>query len=194
MSLELAIVVAAINGDRLSPQITTSSNYKHWVSVEDWKRCIECASNHGKIWLIAEQPYPEPPIHPNCRCVIELMQAITAGTATINGAGGADWALKYNGTLPDYYVTKEDAEANGWKPSKWPSNFVPNKMITRGRYYNDDGHLPQAPGRIWYEADINYKTGKRNNQRVLWSNDGLIFVTYDHYGTFYEIIEGGKCL
>ncbi len=188
MSLELAIVVAAINGDRLSPQITTSSNYKHWVSVEDWKRCIECASNHGKIWLIAEQPYPEPPIHPNCRCVIELMQAITAGTATINGAGGADWALKYNGTLPDYYVTKEDAEANGWKPSKWPSNFVPNKMITRGRYYNDDGHLPQAPGRIWYEADINYKTGKRNNQRVLWSNDGLIFVTYDHYGTFYEII------
>lgn len=135
MSLELAIVVAAINGDRLSPQITTSSNYKHWVSVEDWKRCIECESNHGKIWLIAEQPYPEPPIHPNCRCAIELMQAITAGI-----------------------------------------------------YRNFDGHLPQAPGRIWYEADINYKTGKRNNQRVLWSNDGLIFVTYDHYETFYEII------
>lgn len=91
MSLELAIVVAAINGDRLSPQITTSSNYKHWVSVEDPKRCIACANNHGKIWLIAEQPYPEPPIHPNCCCAIELMQAITAGTATINGVNGADW-------------------------------------------------------------------------------------------------------
>lgn len=52
LSLESAIVVAAINGDGLSPQITTSSNYKHWVSVEDWRRCIECANNHGKIWLI----------------------------------------------------------------------------------------------------------------------------------------------
>jgi len=55
-------------------------------------------------------------------------------------------------------------------------------------YYNDDGHLPGAPGRIWYEADINYKTGKRNTQRIVWSNDGLIFVTYDHYETFYEIV------
>ena len=60
--------------------------------------------------------------------------------------------------------------------------------ITAGVYKNLDGHLPQAPGRIWYEADINYKTGRRNNQRVVWSNDGLIFVTYDHYETFYEII------
>ena len=65
---------------------------------------------------------------------------------------------------------------------------MPNKMITRGQYYNDDGHLPYASGRIWFEADINYTTGKRNSQRVLWSNDGLIFVTYDHYETFYEII------
>ena len=38
------------------------------------------------------------------------------------------------------------------------------------------------------EADINYTPGKRNSQRILWSNDGLIFVTYDHYETFYGII------
>ena len=43
-------------------------------------------------------------------------------------------------------------------------------------------------GRIWYEADINYKRGYRNTQRLLFSNDGLIFVTYDHYETFAEII------
>lgn len=61
-------------------------------------------------------------------------------------------------------------------------------MIARGIYFNDDGHLPQVDGRIWYEADINYYEGKRNGHRVLWSNDGLIFVTYDHYETFYEII------
>lgn len=188
MSLEAAIAMAAVNGDTLSPKLSESSNYKHWVSVEDPKRCAPCASNHGKVWLITEIPQPEPPVHPHCRCVIELMQAITAGTATVQGINGADWVLKYTGKLPMYYITKEEAELNGWKPSKWPSNFVPNKMITRGQYYNDDDHLPSIPGRIWYEADINYKTGKRNFQRVLWSNDGLIFVTYDHYETFYEII------
>ena len=60
-------------------------------------------------------------------------------------------------------------------------------MITMGIYLNKDGHLPNAPGRIWYDADINYYNGKRNAHRILWSNDGLIFVTYDHYQTFMEI-------
>lgn len=61
-------------------------------------------------------------------------------------------------------------------------------MITMGKYLNIDNHLPDAPGRIWYEADINYYDGRRNKHRVLWSNDGLIFVTYDHYHTFYEVV------
>ena len=61
-------------------------------------------------------------------------------------------------------------------------------MIYNGIYNNLNGHLPASENRVWYEADINYKTGKRNSQRIVWSNDGLIFVTYDHYDTFYEII------
>lgn len=187
MSLELAIVVAAINGDRLSPQITTSSNYKHWVSVEDPKRCIACANNHGKIWLIAEQPYPEPPIHPNCRCAIELMQAIKAGTATINGINGADWMLMFKKSLPDYYVSQKELELLGWRRGDKVSKFTTEKMLFGGIYKNINQHLPHVEGRVWYEADINYKFGKRNSQRILWSNDGLIFVTYDHYQTFYEI-------
>ena len=40
---------------------------------------------------------------------------------------------------------------------------------------------------LWYEADINYTGGYRNDDRILFSNDGLIFVTYDHYETFLEI-------
>ena len=61
-------------------------------------------------------------------------------------------------------------------------------MIDGGEYENKNGHLPSAPGRKWYEADINYYERHRNNHRIVWSNDGLIFVTYDHYHTFYEII------
>lgn len=187
MSLEIAIMIAALNGDTLAPQISTSSKYKHWVSVEDLKRCVICAENHGKIWLISETPDSNPPIHPNCRCAIEQMQTIKAGTATIKNKEGADWKLKYEGMLPDYYITLKELKALGWRKGKTISNVISYKLLTKGVYQNKNGHLPHIPGRIWYEADINYSSGKRNGQRILWSNDGLIFVTYDHYETFYEI-------
>ena len=61
-------------------------------------------------------------------------------------------------------------------------------MLTKKPYKNKNGHLPTASGREWIEADLNYKFGFRNDQRILFSNDGLIFVTYDHYKTFCEII------
>ena len=62
-------------------------------------------------------------------------------------------------------------------------------MLTKGIYRNDDGHLPTAEGRVWTEADINFVSGQRNAERILFSNDGLIFVTRDHYMTFIEIID-----
>ena len=46
----------------------------------------------------------------------------------------------------------------------------------------------ESPGRIWFEADINYIVGRRGTERILYSNDGLIFVTRDHYHTFTEIV------
>ena len=60
-------------------------------------------------------------------------------------------------------------------------------MLGGDVYHNGDSKLPDAPDRIWYEADIHYDGGKRNRQRLLYSNDGLMFATYDHYHTFYEI-------
>ena len=98
------------------------------------------------------------------------------------------WTIFYNNQLPANNISIAVAEQKGWRAGKWPSNFVPGKMITNGIYNNSIWHLTVAPGRIWYEADINYKKGKRNKQRIVWSNDGLIFVTYDHYETFYEIV------
>ena len=188
MSLSLAMMIAAMKGEELSPKISESSNYKHWISIKDPRRCERCASLHGKIWLISETPDPEPPIHERGRCVIELMQTIAAGTATINGILGADWSLKYDGELPDYYISEEELKLLGWQKGNKISKFVKDKTLMGGVYDNVNNHLPQAPGRVWQEADINYKDGKRNSQRIVWSNDGLIFVTYDHYETFYEII------
>ena len=61
-------------------------------------------------------------------------------------------------------------------------------MIGGDIYSNRDGKLPSAPGRIWYEADIDYIQGYRNDKRILFSNDGLLFTTGSHYGTFIEVI------
>ena len=67
-------------------------------------------------------------------------------------------------------------------------HHAPEEMLGGMIYDNDSGHLPSAPGRMWYKADINYYEGRRNKHRILYSNDGLIFVTYDYYETFYEIV------
>lgn len=187
MDLVSAVLEALLKGEKLMPQITTSRKYKHWISIKDFKRCVTCKNMHGKIWFDYEISKPNPPAHLNCRCKIKSMEAITAGTATINGINGADWEIKKNGELPEYYISKSEAIQKGWKPGKWPSSFAPGKMITSGIYKNRNGHLPHKSGRIWYEADINYKSGRRNSQRIVWSNDGLVFVTYDHYETFYGI-------
>ncbi len=189
MSLYDSIYLASKIDKELSPQITESVNYKTWVSKEDERRCIICEINHGKIFYIKENPLIKPPVHFACRCKLELLGAIAAGTATIKGINGADWWLKYMNELPDYYISRSDAKKNGWSPKKGNlKESCPGKLIFGGEYYNSNKHLPSAAGRVWYEVDINYNGGYRNTQRIVYSNDGLIFVTYDHYVTFYEII------
>jgi hypothetical protein len=188
MDIFLYLYIQIINGPSWKPVFKKSKKYKNWIAILDTQTCPECRIMHGKIWLSEESVSKEPPEHFLCRCKIKTMEAVKSGTATINGIDGADWTLKNKSELPNYYVDKFEAIQRGWKRGKWPSNFIPEKMIFGGQYDNDNGHLPQAEGRIWYEADINYKEGKRNTQRIVWSNDGLIFVTYDHYATFYEIV------
>lgn len=172
--------------DVFTPATIPSANWKQWVSQNDLKRCQECHDLHGKIFGINDV-LPQSP-HKNCRCTIEQMEALEAGTGTNEGSDGADWWLKHRKQLPDYYITRKDLINLGWPSSKPPAKYAPGKMMSGGIYKNEDAHLPDAPGRIWYEADINYYSGRRNKHRIYWSNDGLIFVTYNHGSTFYEIV------
>lgn len=189
MDIFLYLLLQIINGFDWKPEFAESGKYKNWVAILDLKTCLECRKRHGKIWLMNEQPDKEPSLHPNCRCSILIMKTVKSGTATINGVDGADWTLMHESKLPNYYITREEAKSKGWN-SKFGNlkTKCPNKMISGGMYYNDNGHLPMKNGRIWYEVDINYKGGYRNTQRLVYSNDGLIFVSYDHYRTFFEII------
>ena len=174
--------------DTFNPSSIKSTKYVFWHAILDPHTCFRCLEKHGKIYYSDQVIVSEPPLHYNCRCEIWTLRAIHAGQATKKGNNGADYWLKYFGDLPRYYITKEDAYLLGWRNGKSPSKYAQDKMITCGVYANYNSHLPVAAGRIWYEADINYYKGRRNGHRIVWSNDGLIFVTYDHYATFYEII------
>lgn len=153
--------------------------------------CKFCVDQHGKIFDISIlNDKAEVEAHRNCKCVYVPMRTKTVGTATDLGMEGADAYVFYYGRLPDYYVDKETALKSGWQTIKKKlSSVLPGKMIGGDVFANSSNKLPSITGRIWYEADINYVSGKRNRQRIVYSNDGLMFVTYDHFHTFYEIIE-----
>jgi len=90
--------------------------------------------------------------------------------------------------LPDNFITKAEARKLGWESDKGNLNEVaPDKSIGGDVFQNREGKLPKHKGRVWYEADINYKSGFRGGDRILYSNDGLIYKTEDHYETFQQI-------
>ena len=158
------------------------------TSIGDHRRCIPCKEEHGKIVSVSEKDSYQVKSHPNCRCYLAPLTVIEAGYATKDGENGADYWLYYKHRLPEYYITKEEAETLGWKRKKGNFSMVaPEKVMGGNVYKNRDEHLPTSPGRIWYEADINYILGHRNTERILFSSDGLIFTTYDHYKNFFEI-------
>ena len=96
--------------------------------------------------------------------------------------------LKENGKLPDYYITKKEAQRDGWVAKEGNlCEVLPGRAIGGDIFTNREKTLPVKKGRVWYEADINYECGRRNARRVVFSNDGLIFVTHDHYKNFEEV-------
>lgn len=176
------------------PDMNIEGNSLNWcnrMSRLSPTTCGYCAKSHGKIFpvqVLENKSKKAVNEHPNCRCEYVRMRTKKLGTVTNIGYNGADVFLYYMNQLPSYYIRKEEAESFGWE--NWKGNLdsvLPRKMIGGDVFEDDHRKLPSKEGRIWYEADINYTGGYRNNQRVLYSNDGLIFVSYDHYHTFYEI-------
>lgn len=93
-----------------------------------------------------------------------------------------------HGTLPNSYITKREADKLGWNPSQGNLRVVaPGKSIGGDRFHNREGELPDAPGRKYFEADLNYHGGHRGAERLVYSSDGLIFVTRDHYRSFQQV-------
>lgn len=90
--------------------------------------------------------------------------------------------------LPSNFITKKEARSLGWDNQKgnlW--EVTDQKSIGGDRFGNYEENLPTQNGRKYYECDIDYKGGYRNEKRIVYSNDELIFYTEDHYQTFEQL-------
>ena len=93
------------------------------------------------------------------------------------------------GHLPSNYITKKEAQALGWEGGSLEP-YAPGKCIGGTHFGNYEGLLPETDGREYTECDIN-TLGKdsRGAERIVFSNDGLIYYTGDHYQSF-ELLYG----
>lgn len=92
------------------------------------------------------------------------------------------------GTLPNNFITKSEAKALGWDNKKGNLWDVAEGKSIGGDYFgNYEGLLPDEKGRKYTECDVNYNGGYRGNERIIFSNDGLIYYTNDHYKTFTQL-------
>lgn len=92
--------------------------------------------------------------------------------------------------LPSNFITKNEAKELGWDSSKGNLGKVaPGKSIGGDKFGNREGLLPKKSGRQYYECDIDSNGSYRNSKRIIFSNDGLIYYTEDHYESFVLLYE-----
>lgn len=95
-----------------------------------------------------------------------------------------------NGCLPDNFMTKKAAQALGW-PGGDLHRYAPGMCIGGDYFGNYEGVLPTKDenGRkiTYHECDVNYHGGSRGADRIVFSSNGHVYYTADHYNTFTEI-------
>lgn len=95
------------------------------------------------------------------------------------------------GHLPSNFITKKEAQALGW-PGGDLRPYAPGKCIGGDYFGNYEKLLPAKKGRTYYECDIDTLNRRsRGSKRIVWSNDGLIYYTDDHFGSF-TLLYGGE--
>ncbi len=96
--------------------------------------------------------------------------------------------LNLFGHLPDNYITKKEAKKLGWVSSEGNLDEVaPGKSIGGDYFGNYEEVLPVKNDVEYHECDIDYTGGRRNAKRIIYSSDGYIYYTEDHYTTFEQL-------
>lgn len=96
------------------------------------------------------------------------------------------------GHLPQNFITKNEAKALGWSGGGLDP-YRQNACIGGDKFGNFEENLPKKSGRQYYECDIDtMNQNSRGAKRIVYSNDGLIYYTSDHYSTFELLYENAK--
>jgi hypothetical protein len=131
--------------------------------------------------------------------ILLLLVAVALFSALTVDDTGADFVytsaedvaayLHEYGELPDNFMTKDEARKLGWDGGSL-EKYAPGMAIGGDKFGNYEGTLPKAKGRQYYECDIDtIGADSRGAKRLVYSNDGLIYYTEDHYETF-ELLYG----
>ena len=116
----------------------------------------------------------------------DAVQVIEDGTYTDKESVAA--YIHNYGKLPSNYITKNEAKELGWDSEEGNLDEVaPGMSIGGGKFGNYEGLLPEEDGRVYYECDIDFDGTYRNAKRIVYSNDGLIFYTEDHFESFEQL-------
>ena len=96
--------------------------------------------------------------------------------------------LHIYGHLPHNYITKSEARKLGWSGGS-VERYVEDGVIGGDRFGNYEKKLPE--GRSYRECDIDtLGSSSRGAKRIIYSDDGYIYYTGDHYETFELLYEG----
>lgn len=91
------------------------------------------------------------------------------------------------GRLPQNFITKSEARALGWSGGEL-DDYDYGKCIGGDEFGNNEGLLPEQAGRLYYECDVDtLHQDDRGAKRIVYSSDGLIFYTDDHYESFTQL-------
>lgn len=168
-----------------SPVLERVAAAAGWTEQSAWTEIAKSKKKKKNTATPRATKTPKPTATPT-PAMTEEPEATPAGPI-IEPQAIADYLFVY-GRLPDNFLTKKEAQALGWDSYRnYVSDVAPGMSIGGDRFGNYEGLLPKKSGRQYYECDCYYTEGKRNAYRIIFSNDGLVFYTEDHYRTFTEM-------
>ena len=133
--------------------------------------------------------FPDTPPQPTVQTQPSETEALLDEDGTYDTKEDVALYIYQYGKLPQNFMTKSEAKAQGWRGGAL-SNTLPGKCIGGDIFQNREGLLPKKAGRQYYECDIGtLSSTARGALRIVFSNDGLVYYTANHYESF-ELLYG----
>ncbi len=151
-----------------------------WVAALAAALCVGCGSAEDKSAYMSGAPETGTAIQEE----FSREDSVIAEDGSYSSKEDVALYLETYGRLPDNFITKKEAKALGWEGGSLES-YAPGKCIGGDKFGNYEGILPEEDGRTYRECDIDTLGKKsRGAKRIVYSDDGLIYYTEDHYETF----------